>query len=137
MVEIAGRLQLVDLFALQLTCRGIAKSLAEIVQEAKRTSTDRAVQYARFLWRCRQARFAVLAQTEKPGEDPKLLCSWCTDLHPASYFSPKQITKNPRERMCLGVDAKLYLCPHRSLTWPQLVQRQEFAIATATPARRP
>ena len=124
--DIAERLDLKDLWAFQATCRTIAKQVAKTVHHANNLAgINKTVEYQNFRWRCRWARFEELACIQQADEHPKLLCSWCTDLHLASAFSPNEISKFPSERHCIGATMKLHLCRHRTFTWSQLLARQE------------
>lgn len=71
-------------------------------------------------------RFALFAKQEiarrsldgAPGD--KLLCSYCLDDHPLLSFTAADRAKLPTERVCIGAQAVLPICPHKGSTFKQL-----------------
>jgi hypothetical protein len=81
--------------------------------------------YNQYFWRLRKDRFAELAAQEQATDvytKDKLLYVWCTDFHPASEFSTDQLATQAHERMCIGATATVYICPHKSLTFPAIIE---------------
>ncbi|KAF1968553.1 hypothetical protein BU23DRAFT_655809 [Bimuria novae-zelandiae CBS 107.79] len=112
-LDITDRLHLVDIWALQLTCRHLATQVNQIVQDANKAATNAAAQYEHFLWRCREVRFDELASQESAlrNVDGDFLCSWCVDLHAPDCFSSNEARKDTHERKCIGAMLGLCLCP--------------------------
>lgn len=50
-----------------------------------------------------------------------LLCSYCLDRHSPSSFSVEERKKGPHERVCIGVQATLYICLHSTLTFGEIM----------------
>lgn len=119
-MDIADMLELSDLMSFQSTCRHIGKQVSRSVEAAKKALVigfegearihQISHMYNSYFCRLKKDRFAELAEFEKVGEaskNAKLLCSWCTDFHPAAEFHTEQVAKPANERVCIGATAKL------------------------------
>ncbi|KAJ4353539.1 uncharacterized protein N0V89_005269 [Didymosphaeria variabile] len=133
-MSIADLLELTDLMSFQSTCRHIARQVDGSVKAGKSVATngttgdqrnERISQlYNQYFWRLRKDRFAELAALEQANDvlvKEKLLCVWCTDFHAASKFHQDQVSRNAHERMCIGATATVYVCPHTSLTFAEIL----------------
>ncbi|EME41773.1 hypothetical protein DOTSEDRAFT_26900 [Dothistroma septosporum NZE10] len=83
--------------------------------------------------RLRRDKTAHLLKLEDHTND-SILCSACTALHPARYFSPAQLASTPLQRTCLATEAKLRFCTHWSETLQTLRQRNEDARCKSSAA---
>lgn len=62
-----------------------------------------------------------LAMLERDGRlHNNLVCRVCSETHDRTHFSSHEQQKSPLERMCLGFQEKMWVCPHRLWTRAEL-----------------
>ncbi|KAF1850624.1 uncharacterized protein K460DRAFT_350657 [Cucurbitaria berberidis CBS 394.84] len=121
LLQIIDFLPATSIPSFRVTChyfQGICKTMSV----ASRLHSLLATERDEIAWLHRVDRFHHLAEREKNFETPylqgtKILCSFCTDLHPSSLFYKAEELKSANERKCIGSTAPFYICPGVQLTF--------------------
>ena len=73
----------------------------------------------------REGRLQLLRHLLKDGffGDGKAICGACLAVHEDGLFLPVELEKGDAERRCKGLTGKVWVCPHRSLTYEQVTLR--------------
>lgn len=73
-------------------------------------------------------RLAFLCMLERDGRlsASRAVCRGCITTHSISLFSSTALQQRPHQRLCMGLEGRLWLCPHRIWNHAQLreVQKQ-------------
>ena len=59
---------------------------------------------------------------DKKVPSPKTFCSGCLITHDRSLFSIRSLTQPDTKRYCLGSAGKVWICPHKSFDYNQLLE---------------
>jgi hypothetical protein len=155
-LAIAEQLAPFDLLSFRTTCEYIwsqtsTKGIKMRLQPYFFTARDR----DKHAWRLRKDRFNQLAEHDvvnRLSAREKLLCSYCVDYHPLCAFGAVvKAGGNSRaayERRCAASTATVYICPHKQLTFEDLLGlrirtrsgrciRCSFCIPRYSPSTKP
>ena len=64
-------------------------------------------------------RFLCMLMRDRPAAG-KAICSGCVKLHPNTSFTSGELIKSPTKRLCFGRAGRLWICPHKTLSFGDL-----------------
>ena len=131
-LEISKYLSLSSALSLSYTCRRFRQTV-----DAKLEDLDYLIDMQSFLKDPKESqgqrkivleRLAFLCLLERDGRlsASKAVCGGCKTTHNNSLFSSTALQKRPHQRLCMGREGRLWICPHRIWDHAQLreVQKQ-------------
>lgn len=135
LLAITEGLSIVDRFALRRTCRRFAQVSP---QPSKPFFSwpfpQQRRDMARLVWRDGACAACLAFRHHPDGRYVRRLyrlremmwCSRCSLDHPRVFFSPGQVGKPDGERICVGIQGKVWLCAHdRYVTWDDIKRIEE------------
>lgn len=135
--DITQYLSLSSVLSLSCTCRRLRQTI-----EVKVKDLDHLIDMKSFLKDPRESdderraiseRLAFLYMLERDGKlsGSKAVCSGCKTTHNVSLFSSTALQQRPHQRLCMGREGRIWICPHRIWDHAQLreVEKQSWETA--------
>jgi hypothetical protein len=116
LLEVSDGLDAVDIASLHLSYR----KHCILLRSKVRRSTNKVTKGVKT--RLKRDRFRILAGQEARDitGSKELLCSFCRDAHPRSFFLEDKLANSPFERRCIGSVDTFYIRTHLSCTSTQI-----------------
>ena len=131
-LEIVSHLTPVDITSWCYTCRQFNQILdsPEVIRKLpkyRRKDEDDQFSGSLHLPYCNRRLLAahvdLLCLLDRDGKlsSHKAICYACSNTHDKSAFTPESLDKVNTERKCLGVTGRVWICPHFSLSFEQIL----------------